>query len=122
MRTALLSVLAITTLSACAASTPTPPTNCLPANLAGSYHPQTSVSPEAEEAAAVALRQMNTSAKLEQILEVRTQVVAGLNYALRLRLSNGEEYQTVVWRKLDGSWEVTQPLNKTPLQPLCPAQ
>jgi hypothetical protein len=58
---------------------------------------------------------MNTAARLRSIREVRTQVVAGLNYAIEFELDNGEVWHTIVFRDLDGKYHLTQPARLGPL-------
>lgn len=68
-----------------------------------------SVSLEAEEATHYVLSMMNTSAKLEKILAVKTQVVAGTNYAIDFKLDDGQIWNTRVFRSLKGNFKMTQP-------------
>ncbi|MCC4786782.1 cystatin domain-containing protein [Vibrio splendidus] len=81
---------------------------CSTKNLTGGWS-QSDITPQAKQALDVVLGQMNTSAKLKQILSVRTQVVAGLNYAIEFEMDNGEVWNTVVYRSLQGDIEMTQP-------------
>ena len=67
------------------------------------------VTPEVEAALDTVLTQMNTSAKLEKILGVKTQVVAGMNYAIDFQLDNGGIWHTRVFRDLSGNYTMTQP-------------
>lgn len=68
-----------------------------------------SVSPEAEKATNYVLGMMNTSAKLEKIVAVKTQVVAGTNYAIDFKLDDGQIWNTRVFRSLKGNFKMTQP-------------
>ena len=61
---------------------------------------------------------MNTAAKLEKILSVRTQVVSGLNYAIDFEMDNGEVWNTIVYRSLQGEMTMTQAAQKGRLCPL----
>ncbi|WP_197484047.1 cystatin domain-containing protein [Halioglobus sp. HI00S01] len=67
------------------------------------------VTEDVEAALNFVLQRMNSAAQLEKILSVKTQVVAGLNYAIDLKLDNGEIWNTRVYRDLQGNFEVTQP-------------
>ncbi|NVN80399.1 MULTISPECIES: cystatin domain-containing protein [Vibrio] len=80
---------------------------CSTKNLTGGWS-QSDITPEAKQALDVVLGQMNTSAKLERILSVRTQVVAGLNYAIEFEMDNGQVWNTVVYRSLQGDIEMMQ--------------
>lgn len=48
---------------------------------------QSDMTDEAQPLLDVVLAQMNTSAKLKQILSVRTQVVSGMNYAIEFEMA-----------------------------------
>ncbi|PMI45978.1 2-oxoglutarate dehydrogenase, partial [Vibrio splendidus] len=85
-------------------------------NLTGGWS-QSDITPQAKQALDVVLGQMNTSTKLKQILSVRTQVVAGLNYAIEFEMDNGEVWNTVVYRSLQGDIEMTQPAQQGRLCP-----
>ena len=65
---------------------------------------ETEITPEAEQALDFVLKRMNTAAKLEKIIKVRTQVVAGMNYDIDFKLDNGEIWNTVVFRDLQGNY------------------
>ncbi|MCF7485241.1 MULTISPECIES: cystatin family protein [Vibrio] len=80
---------------------------CSTKNLTGGWS-QSDITPQAKQALDVVLGQMDTSAKLKQILSVRTQVVAGLNYAIEFEMDNGEVWNTVVYRSLQGDIEMMQ--------------
>ena len=57
-------------------------------NLAGGWH-ETNVTPTVENAVDFVLQQMNTSAKLDKIVNVKMQVVKGRNYDIDFKLDNG---------------------------------
>lgn len=67
------------------------------------------VTPEVEKATNYVLSMMNTSAKLEEIVAVKTQVVAGTNYAIDFKLDDGQIWNTRVFRNLNGKFTMTQP-------------
>ena len=69
---------------------------------------ETEVTPEVEKALDFVLQQMNTSAKLDKIGKVKTQVVAGINYDIDFKLDNGEVWNTVVYRDLKGNYKMTK--------------
>lgn len=69
----------------------------------------TEVTPEVEKALDYVLKRINTAAKLEKILEVRTQVVAGINYDIDFQLDDGEVWNTIVFRDLSGNYTMTKP-------------
>ena len=60
---------------------------CSTQNLTGGWS-KSDITPQAEQALDAVLGQMNTAAELKQILSVRTQVVAGLNYAIEFEMDN----------------------------------
>jgi hypothetical protein len=80
---------------------------CSTQNLTGGWS-KSDITPQAEQALNAVLGQMNTAAELKQILSVRTQVVAGLNYAIEFEMDNGEVWNTVVYRSLQGDIEMMQ--------------
>jgi len=67
---------------------------------------ETEVTPKVEEALDFVLQQMNTSAKLEEIVSVKTQVVAGINYDIDFKLDNGEVWNVVVYRDLSNNYHM----------------
>ncbi|RUA07003.1 MAG: amidohydrolase [Flavobacteriia bacterium] len=75
--------------------------------LAGGWS-ETQVTPEVEKALDFVLKKMNTSAKLDKIVKVKTQVVAGVNYDIDFKLNNGEVWNTVVYRDLKGNYKMTK--------------
>lgn len=76
--------------------------------MAGGWNTST-VTPEVEKATNYVLSMMNTSAKLEEIVAVKTQVVAGTNYAIDFKLDDGQIWNTRVFRNLNGKFTMTQP-------------
>ncbi|WP_045497896.1 cystatin domain-containing protein [Vibrio hyugaensis] len=89
---------------------------CSAENLAGGWS-RGEVTPEAQQALDFVLGQMNTAAKLKEILSVRTQVVNGINYAIEFEMDNGGVWNTVVYRSLKGDMEMTQPAQQGRLCP-----
>lgn len=75
--------------------------------LAGGWS-ETEVTPEVEKALDFVLQQMNTAAKLDKIVSVKTQIVKGRNYDIDFLLDNGEVWNTVVYVDLDGSMKMTK--------------
>ncbi len=69
---------------------------------------ETKLTPDVEKALDFVLKQMNTSAKLDKIVKVKTQVVAGVNYDIDFKLDNGEVWNTVVFRDLKGNYKMTK--------------
>jgi len=73
--------------------------------LAGGWS-KTEVTPEAKKALDFVLQQMNTSAKLDKIISVKTQIVKGRNFDIDFQLDNGEVWNTVVYMDLDGKFKI----------------
>lgn len=46
--------------------------------------------------------------KVAQVISADKQVVAGTNYRMRIRMTNGKTWQAVVWKKLDGTYKVSE--------------
>lgn len=89
-------------ISACAAAPPaaSPP-------IAGGWA-RAGVNEETQAVATFAAGQMTPAGlSVVKIEAAETQVVAGLNYRLTLKLSDGSRHQVVVWRRLDGTFELT---------------
>ncbi|AQS40603.1 Cystatin domain [Shewanella psychrophila] len=80
---------------------------------------ESEVSPDAEKALNSVLMQMNTTAKLKQVLRVQTQVVAGVNYAIEFEFDNGEIWHTQVFRSLEGYYSMTKPAVQGRLPDIC---
>lgn len=51
---------------------------------------------------------MNTTAKLDKIVKVKTQIVAGKNYDIDFKLDNDEVWNTVANRDLKGNYKMTK--------------
>ena len=105
MKKALFPILVAGLLSAC--SMAPQQQECAP--MAGGWQSQPLPNADAEAALASVLARMNTSARLERILEVRSQVVSGVNYDIAFRLDNGEVWNTRVYRDLAGHYQMTRP-------------
>ena len=77
--------------------------------IAGGWSPipAPSADPEVRAAARAALTKLPHHARLRRIESAERQVVAGMNYRLVLRLTNGQRWSATVWRKLDGGMEVS---------------
>ena len=59
------------------------------------------------KAAQFAVKAHHAGLTLQSVNAAEQQVVAGINYKLRLTTSDGRKADAVVWRKLDGSHELT---------------
>lgn len=46
--------------------------------------------------------------KVAQVISADKQVVEGTNYRMRVRMTNGKTWQAVVWKKLDGTYKVSE--------------
>ncbi|GAA5648304.1 MULTISPECIES: cystatin domain-containing protein [Vibrio] len=89
---------------------------CSSEQLAGGWS-AAQVDDDTRQALETVLTQMNTSAKLDTILTVRTQVVAGTNYAIDFRMDDGQIWHTIVFRSLKGEYSMTQAAQPGPLCP-----
>lgn len=69
------------------------------------HHPP--INPDIGEAARFATGQLGRRARLARIESASQQVVAGMNYRLTLRLTNGRRWEVTVWRALDGTMTMT---------------
>ncbi len=69
---------------------------------------ESEVTPEVEKVVDYVLQQMNTTAKLDAILLVKTQIVSGKNYDINFKLDNGEVWNTLVYADLKGNFEMNK--------------
>ena len=69
---------------------------------------ESEVTPEVEKVVDYVLQQMNTTAKLDAILLVKTQIVSGKNYDINFKLDNGEVWNTRVYADLNGNYEMNK--------------
>ena len=81
---------------------------CSTEQLAGGWT-ETEITPEVQQALDFVLSQMNTAAKLQEITQVRSQVVNGLNYAIEFKMDDGQVWHTLVYRSLKGELTMSQP-------------
>ena len=103
---ALLTLCAISLVGCATQSTPEPPKTTT-RSIPGGWN-EAKIDDGAQQALDVVLQQMNTSAKLDKILAVRKQVVAGMNYDIDFQLDNGEHWNTRVFRDLKGNYTMTK--------------
>jgi choloylglycine hydrolase len=61
-----------------------------------------------EEAVAFVLSRMNSSGKLKRIVQVKKQVVKGMNYDITFELDNNTVWNAVVYRDLSGEFSITK--------------
>ena len=61
-----------------------------------------------KDAASFILNSLNTPSKLKQIINVKKQVVSGMNYDLTLELENGEKWKSIVYRDLSGKFSISE--------------
>ena len=63
---------------------------------------------QVQDAVTFVLGQLKTASKLDRIISVKKQIVNGVNYDLTFTLENGETWNTVVYRDLDGNFSLTK--------------
>ncbi|EGA68775.1 hypothetical protein VISI1226_10617 [Vibrio sinaloensis DSM 21326] len=121
-KTILTSAFVLASLVGCSQHTePAPVTQnvkpmCISKSMPGGWS-QSEITPEVEQAVVTVISQMNSSSKLKQINDVRTQVVNGVNYAIEFTLENGEVWNTVVFRNLRNDYMIEQIAKQGPLCP-----
>ncbi|MBF4255779.1 2-oxoglutarate dehydrogenase [Vibrio anguillarum] len=69
----------------------------------------TKITDEAKEALKSALAQMENNAQLKDIIDVRSQVVNGVNYAIEFEMDDGSIWNAIIYRSLEGDYLLTQP-------------
>jgi hypothetical protein len=105
MRPILAAFAAALALPGAACAQQVPPPSAPP--VAGGWS-AAAVSPEVEAAAVFAFNALDIpGAELLEIENVSQQVVAGINYRMDLVLTGHRRWRVQVWRKLDGSHELT---------------
>jgi hypothetical protein len=84
--------------------------------LAGGFSQAANTDAEVLKAAQFAVKAHDAKLTLQSVNAAEQQVVAGINYKLKLTTSDGRKADAVVWRKLDGSHELTswQPVAADP--------
>lgn len=76
--------------------------------IAGGWQTADPASEEVRQAAHYALTQLPAGhGALAEVRSAQTQVVAGMNYRMVMILVDGTIWEATVWRKLDGSYELT---------------
>ncbi|MGR5236409.1 cystatin domain-containing protein [Vibrio alfacsensis] len=75
------------------------------------------VTPDARRSLNMVLHQMNATDKLKQINQVRTQVVAGIRYAIEFELKNGEIWNAMVFHSSRGDYMIERHAKKGALCP-----
>jgi predicted amidohydrolase YtcJ len=81
--------------------------------LAGGWS-EAPIEDDVKEALDFALEEINPNAELKQVIRARKQVVKGLNYDLSFSLENGETWNVIVYRDLEGKLSLTKK-TKTPM-------
>lgn len=100
------------TLAAIAATAPltaaSPPSKPSPAT-AGGWSPIESSARELEPVIALAVHRLpRRHARVVRVVEAGQQVVAGMNYRATLALADRSRWRATVWRKLDGTMDLTE--------------
>jgi predicted neuraminidase len=75
--------------------------------ISGGFSQAAITDAEVLKAAQFAVKAHDAKLTLQYVTAAEQQVVAGINYKLRLTTSDGRKADAVVWRKLDGSHELT---------------
>jgi hypothetical protein len=76
------------------------------AAVPGGYSKANLLDAEVIEAAEFAANQIDKG-KLEKIIEAQTQVVAGVNYKMKILLANGVMYEIIVYKDLNDNLKLT---------------
>lgn len=82
--------------------------------VVGGYAPIDPHSRELRPVLAAALPSLTPARQARaRIVRAEQQVVAGMNYRLLVKLRDGSRWRVVVWRRLDGGYEVTEALRES---------
>lgn len=96
-------LIALSALALTAAAPPSPP-------IVGGWSeiPKAELASQVGPAARFAVAHLpRPHGRLVKIIGAESQVVAGTNIRMLLKLSDGKRWRAVVWRKLDGTMELT---------------
>ena len=119
--TLLLGVLA---LSACTDESVKPSPTTPPATMVGGY--SKIANPDADQGlfqvtqflgSKIGLQEGNPSTRLDKVLEAYRQVVAGYNYQVKLQMTDGSQYEAVVYVGLDDEMQLTRLKKLRPSSP-----
>lgn len=69
---------------------------------------ETNLEDDVKEAIDYAVKEINPTSKLKKVIETRKQIVKGINYELSFSLVNGEIWNVLVYRDLDGNFSLTK--------------
>jgi predicted neuraminidase len=75
--------------------------------LAGGFSQAATTDADVLKAAQFAVKAQDAKLSLQYVTSAEQQVVAGINFKLKLTTADGRKADAVVWRKLDGSYELT---------------
>lgn len=78
-----------------------------PANVVGGWS-QSEINEDVKNAANFALQEIQSPSEIEEILEVKTQIVSGKNYDITFSLKNGEKWNVVVYRNIKNEYTLTK--------------
>lgn len=81
--------------------------------LAGGWS-ETPMDDDVKEALDYAMREIKANSSLKKMIHAKKQVVKGLNYDLSFSLENGETWNVIVYRDLEGNLSLTQK-TRTPM-------
>jgi len=98
----------VTIVLAAALALPAAAQNSASPPIVGGYAQVADPAQDAEiaQAARIAVNLMDKPALVAKIESASRQVVAGMNFRLRLALTDGTRWDVVVYRSLDGAWRL----------------
>ncbi|GAB2652217.1 cystatin domain-containing protein [Vibrio panuliri] len=79
------------------------PAMCHAESMPGGWQ-DASMTPEVEQAVKTLMDRMNNASPLDEVTRVRTQIVNGVNYAIEVKLDNGQYWHGVVYRNIRGDY------------------
>ena len=106
VRSTILAIMVMALCGATAAEATSPPEVPVPGMVGGWSSAE--VTPEVRKAARYALRRLKRpGASLREVSHVEKQIVAGINYRITMKLSDGSRWRVVVWQRPDRSYRMT---------------
>jgi len=81
-----------------------------PINVVGDWT-ETETNDEVKNAADFALKEIEASSEIKEILSAKTQIVSGKNYDITFSLQNGEKWNVIVYRNVKKEYQLLKSTN-----------
>ena len=81
-----------------------------PVNVVGGWT-ETEINVEVKNAANFALKEIQSTSEIKEILDAKTQIVSGKNYDITFILKNGEKWNVVVYKNVKKEYQLLKSTN-----------